>query len=109
MRLRCELDEQMKILESEGDDYDWLDQKKYPVGIGLIADYILKLVDHRKPIGTATPQPETVVTQEAIENYRAFFPGFFVIRVCNGYERQTSKSPLPCSGRPEHKTCFSKS
>jgi hypothetical protein len=99
----------MKKKEGEGDDYGWLHQKKYPVGIGLMVDYILKLVDHRKPIGTATPQPETVVTQEAIENYRAFFPGFFVIRVCNGYERQTSKSPLPCSGRPEHKTCFSKS
>jgi hypothetical protein len=54
-RLRCELDERMKKLESEGGNYDWLDQKKYPVGIGLMVDYILRLVDHRKPIGTDTP------------------------------------------------------
>jgi hypothetical protein len=67
----CELDEQMKKLESEGEHYDWLDQKKYPVGIGLMVDSILRLVDQRKPIGTATPQPEIVVRQEAIEKYYA--------------------------------------
>jgi hypothetical protein len=74
-RLRRELDKRMKKKEAEGDDYGWLHQKKYPVGIGLMVDYILKLVDHRKPIGTATtPQPETVMRQEAIEKYRAFPP-----------------------------------
>jgi hypothetical protein len=51
----------MKKLESEGGYYDWLDQKKYPAGIGLMVDYILKLVNHRNPIGTVTLQPETVV------------------------------------------------
>jgi hypothetical protein len=75
MRLRRELDERMEKLESEGNEYDWLDQKKCPIGIGLIVDYILKLVDHRKPIGSATWQPETIVRQEAIEKYHAFcFP-----------------------------------
>ena len=74
--LRRELDERMKKLGSEGDDYYWLYQKKYPAAIGLLVDYICSSFEHRKPTSTATPQPETVAKQEAIKNYRAFFsPG----------------------------------
>jgi hypothetical protein len=77
--LRRELDERMKKLESEGADYHWLDKKKYPAAIGLLVDYICSLCQHKKPTHSAisaTPQPETVAKQEAIEKYRAFFlPG----------------------------------
>ncbi len=72
--LRRELDERMKKLESEGDDYYWLDQKKYPAAIGLMVDYICSLFEHRKSTNTATPQPETVTKQEAIEKYHTFPP-----------------------------------
>jgi hypothetical protein len=77
--LRRELDKRMKKLESEGDDYSWLDNKKYPAAIGLMVDYILNLFEHRKPsTSTAAPAPDTVPKQEAIEKYRAFFrPGSF--------------------------------
>jgi hypothetical protein len=75
---RRELDERMKKLESEGDDYSWLDNKKYPAAIGLMVDYILNLFEHRKPASTAAPAPDTVTKQEAIEKCRAFFrPGSF--------------------------------
>ncbi len=74
--LRCELVERMKKLESEeGNGYNWLDQKKDPAGIGLMVDYMSELVDHRKPIDTATPQPEPIMRLGAIEKYGAFFPG----------------------------------
>jgi hypothetical protein len=73
--LRRELDERMKKLESEGTDYHWLDQKKYPAAIGLLVDYICSLFQHRKPTNSAhSATPETVAKQEAIEKYRAFFP-----------------------------------
>jgi hypothetical protein len=73
--LRRELDERMKILESEGTDYHWLDQKKYPAAIGLLVDYICSLFQHRKPTNSAnSATPETVAKQEAIGKYRAFFP-----------------------------------
>jgi hypothetical protein len=39
-----------------------------------MVDYICSLFEHRKPTSTATQQPETVVKQEAIEKYCAFFP-----------------------------------
>jgi hypothetical protein len=74
--LRRELDERITKLESEGEDYYWLSGKKYPASIGLMADYICALFEHRKPTSTDTPQPETVATQEANAKYRAFFaPG----------------------------------
>ena len=71
--LRHELDERMTKLEREGDDYNWLVQKKYPAAIGLMVDYICSLFEHRKPSSTAMPQPKTVATQEAIQKYHAFF------------------------------------
>jgi hypothetical protein len=72
--LRRELDERMKKLESEGNDYCWLEQAKYPAAIGLMADYICSSIEHRKPTCTNTPTPDTVTKQEAAEKYRAFFP-----------------------------------
>ena len=74
--LRRELDARMKKVESEGNDYHWLEQKKYPAALGLMVDYICSSFEHRKPTSTATPKSETVPTQEANEKYRAFFsPG----------------------------------
>jgi hypothetical protein len=84
--LRCELDERMKKLGSEGNDYYWLYQQKYPAAIGLLVDYICSLFEHRKPTSTVTPQPETITKQEAIKNYRAFF-----------------FSPVPCHSRSARK------
>ena len=71
--LRRELDRRMKKIESQGNDYNWLAQKKYPAAIGLMVDYICSLFEHRKPTSTATPMPGTVAQEEAIEKYRAFF------------------------------------
>jgi hypothetical protein len=71
--LRRVLDERMKKLGSEGNDYCWLDEKKYPATIGLMVDYIATLVEHRKPTSTAAPAPETVAKNEALQKYRAFF------------------------------------
>ena len=73
--LRRELDERMKKLESEGADYHWLGQKKYPAAIGLLVDYICSLFQHKKPTHSAhSATLETAAKQEAIERYRAFFP-----------------------------------
>jgi hypothetical protein len=67
--LPCKLDERMKKLGIEGDDYYWLYQQEYPAAIGLLVDYICSCFEHRKPTSTVTPQPETVSKQEAIKNY----------------------------------------
>ena len=74
--LRLELDFRMEKLE-KGDDYQWvLQNKKYPAAVGLMADYIMSLFEHRKPSTTTAPLPNTVVTQDAILKYRQFFsPG----------------------------------
>jgi hypothetical protein len=73
--LRRELDERMEKLESEGTDYRWLDDKKYPAAIGLLVDHICSLFQHKKPTNSANyATPETLAKQEANEKYRAFFP-----------------------------------
>jgi hypothetical protein len=70
--LRRELDEQMKKLESEGDDCSWSDNKKYPAAVGSMVDCILNLFEHRKPASTTAPAPDTVGKQEAIEKCQVF-------------------------------------
>ena len=75
--LRRELDARIQKRESDkGDDYHWLNNKNYPTAIGLMVDYLYCLLDHRKPVGTDTQQPETFANQSMIGRYRAFFsPG----------------------------------
>ena len=73
--LRREMDARMKNLE-KGEDYQWVLKNKYPVAIGLMADFICSLFEHRKHTTTTTPLPATVATHDAIRNYRQFFsPG----------------------------------
>ena len=69
--LRRELDGRMKEMEKNA--YPWvLQKKKYPVAIGLMVDYIMSKVEHRKPSDTSCKLPVTVATQDAIRNYRRF-------------------------------------
>jgi hypothetical protein len=73
----CELDERVKKLESEGGHCSWLDDKKCPAGVGLmVVNCVLSPFEHRKPAGTAAPQPQTIAKKEAIEKHHTLFgPG----------------------------------
>jgi hypothetical protein len=73
--LRLEVDSRIKIFHSES-AFHWAKDKAFPPAVGLMADYICGLLEHRRPADTSEPLPTTILMEEAIHNYRQFFaPG----------------------------------
>jgi hypothetical protein len=86
----------MEKLDSEGADYHWLDQKKYPAAIGLLVDHICSLFQHKKPTNSAhSATPETVAKQEAMGRYRAFFSAGSLVFTFGMDVNEKNEAPSP--------------
>ena len=72
-RLRKEVDCRMKEYLQE-QSYTWLKKAKYPAAIGLLVDFIVGKVEHRKPADLHIQLPTTLANHNAMEVYHSFFP-----------------------------------
>lgn len=72
MYLRNKLDECYALFK-KGDDYKWLQDKKYLLSVGLLAHYIMSEFEHQKHTNTSSTLPETDNMNEAVSKYRQFF------------------------------------
>jgi hypothetical protein len=70
--LRRELDKRMK-LHIEDQKFEFLQNKRYPATGGLMVDYVMELINLRRPKDTQAPIPLTLESIEASNKYRQFF------------------------------------
>jgi hypothetical protein len=70
--LRRELDKRMK-LHIEDQKFEFLQNKRYPATVGLMVDYVMELINFRRPKDTQAPIPLTLESIEASNKYRQFF------------------------------------
>jgi hypothetical protein len=70
--LRRELDKRMKLFQ-DGQQFEFLQNKRYPAAVGLMVDYIIDLVKAKRPTATQAPISLTLESIEASNKYRQFF------------------------------------
>jgi hypothetical protein len=70
--LRREIDKRMQLF-IEGENFGFIQNKRYPPAVGLMIDYIIDLIKVKRPIATQAPISLTLETIEATNRYRQFF------------------------------------
>jgi hypothetical protein len=69
--LRRELDKRMQPFK-EGQNFEFLQNKRYPASVGLMIDYIIDLLKVKRPTATQAPTSSTLESMEASKRYRQF-------------------------------------